>query len=398
MNHSSIEQLAYEYKNQIIEDRAYIHAHPELGGCEKQTAAYVAQKLRDIGLNPVECVGGYGVTAVIDGNGPGACVGIRADMDALPVHELTGLPFASKKEGISHACGHDAHTAMLLGAARILYRMKDQFPGKVKLIFQPAEENVLLPGAPQMIADGCLENPHVDAMIAQHLYPFYPTGQAASCSGIFLGSSDRFSIKIYGKSCHGAMPQEGTDAVVIAGHVILALQTIISRNIGALDASVITIGTIQGGERYNVVAGDVILEGTCRNLNPVISESMPVRMERIIKGITEALGGRYEFEYYRGYNPLVNDEQLFKIVYRVMAETLGEENALVVKPSMGGEDFSYFSSLVPSVYYWLGCRKPDEPFSDTAPLHNGAFNPQESAMLYGTRIIAGCAIEFLKGR
>ena len=285
-----IKAVINSYYDRIVSYRRHLHQNPERSHDEKETAAFIANTLKEMGLEPKTGIGGYGVTAVINGAAPGKCVGLRADFDALPVNELTGLPFASKNEGVSHACGHDVHTAMLLGAAHVLMELKDEFSGCVKLVFQPAEEDVLNCGAAPMIADGVLEDPKVDAMIGQHVWPQYETGCAAIRNGAMMASSDRFHITIKGKGSHGSAPEDGIDAIVIAAQVITALQTIVSRKVSPRDAAVVTIGTIHGGDRYNVIANQVKLEGTCRNLNPEVRNKMTERITQIAEVVASAMG------------------------------------------------------------------------------------------------------------
>ena len=259
-------------QDSVIAHRRWLHAHPELSGQEKETAAYIADALRKMGLDPKENVGGYGVVAVIEGRKGGKCVGLRADFDALSIQEETGLPFASKNPGISHACGHDVHTAMLLGVAEVLRDMKEEFTGTVKLIFQPSEENAVDSGARKMIADGVLENPRLDAIFAQHVSPSYPTSSIALNEGAMSASSDRFFITVKGKSSHGSAPESGIDAVTMGAQVITALQTIVSRSVSPLDSVVLTIGKVTAGSRYNIIAEECLMEGTCRTLNPRVQE------------------------------------------------------------------------------------------------------------------------------
>ena len=389
-----------ELKNQIdivwdsvTEYRRWIHAHPELSGQEKETAAYIAAVLRKIGLNPIENIGGYGVAAVIQGKAPGKCVGLRADFDALSISEETGLPFASKVPGVSHACGHDMHTAMLLGAAHVLYNMRDQFAGSVKLIFQPSEENAADSGAKKMIADGVLENPHVDAVFAQHVSPSYPTGTISLKEGTISASSDRFFITIKGKSSHGSEPHNGVDAVTIGAQVITALQTIVSRNVRPLDSVVLTIGKVTAGSRYNIIAEECVMEGTCRTLNPAVQAQIPSQMEAIIKGIAEGMGGSYEFKYVTGFIPTVNAPEKFALVRDAAQNILGCDNVIIQKNStLGGEDFAFFANAVPGAFYWLGCRKEGTAFY---PLHNNRFAPDEEAMKVGMEVMLSSALNFL---
>jgi amidohydrolase len=318
-------------------------------------------------------------------------------MDALPIEEATGLPFSSVHPGVSHSCGHDCHTSMLLGCAMVLQQMKDDWNGKIKLIFQPSEENVLSSGAKKMIADGVLENPPVDAIFGQHVWPQYAAGTVAVRNGAMMASSDRFEITVKGRKSHGSQPENGVDAIVAAAHLITALQSIVSRNVPPQDAAVLTIGTIHGGDRYNVIAGEVKLEGTCRTLNPEVRNAMPERIERVIHGTAQALGASAELVYHRGYSPTVNDPRLFELGSRVMKERLGEENVFIPQNSgMGGEDFSFYCEKVPGLFFWLGCRDPKVAFQDTYPIHNGGLLPQESALKVGMEIMAASALEFLK--
>lgn len=382
--------------DKVIEHRRWLHAHPELTGKEEKTAAYIAAALRDMGLEPTENVGGYGVTALIHGKNPGKCVGLRADFDALPLTEVTGLPFASQNPGVTHACGHDCHTAMLLGAAYALLELRDQFDGTVKLIFQPAEEDPMASGARKMIDEGVLENPKVDGMFGQHVWPQYPLGQVAVRNGAMMASSDRFFITVRGKSSHGSAPEHGIDAIAIAAQVITALQTIVSRSVSPLDSAVVTIGLISGGKRYNVIADEVKMEGTCRNLNPVVRNAMPARMEKIIKGAVEGLGGTYEFTYFMGYSPTVNDPHKFETIRDSIVEACGSDALAIPETSaLGGEDYSFYCEKVPSGFFWLGCRDPEQPMEQTAPIHNGGFNPMEEALPIGMEVMLTAALKFL---
>ena len=376
-----------------IRHRRWLHAHPEISGQEKETSAYIASALRSMGITPVENVGGYGVTAVIEGRKGSKCVGLRADFDALSIQEKTGLPFASENPGVCHACGHDVHTAMLLGAAQILKDMKEEFSGSVKLIFQPSEENASDSGARKMIASGVLENPHVDAVFAQHVSPSYPTGSIALNKGAMSASSDRFFITIGGKSSHGSAPETGVDAVVIGAQVITALQSIVSRAVSPLDNVVLTIGKVTAGSRYNIIAEECVMEGTCRTLNPQVQEQLPARMESIIKGIAQGMGGTYQFEYVKGFIPTMNAPEECTLVQRTAQALLGDSCVIVPeKTAMIGEDFSFFAHEVPSTLYWLGAREPGAPFY---PLHSDHFAPDEAAMKTGMEVMISSALAYL---
>ena len=377
----------------VIRHRRWLHAHPELSGQEKHTAAYIASALRSMGLTPVEQVGGYGVVAVIQGREGGKCVGLRADFDALSIREQTGLPFASENPGVSHACGHDMHTAMLLGVAEVLQSMKEEFTGSVKLIFQPSEENATASGAKSMIADGVLENPHVDAIFAQHVSPAYPTGSVALNPGPMSASSDRFFITVGGKSSHGSAPETGVDAVVIGAQVITALQSIVSRSVSPLDSVVLTIGKVTAGSRYNIIAEECVMEGTCRTLNPQVQAQLPARMEAIIRGVAEGMGGTCQFQYHKGFIPTMNAPEACTLVQRTATTLLGEEHVIVPeKTAMIGEDFSFFAHEVPGTLYWLGAREPGAPFY---PLHSDHFAPDEAAVTTGMQVMLSSALAYL---
>lgn len=387
-----VKALINSYLDKIVSYRRHIHENPELSHEETQTAAFIAETLKSMGLEPKMGVGGNGVVALINGAKPGKCVALRADFDALPIQEVTGLPFASKNDGVSHSCGHDMHTAMLLGAAHVLNDLKDEFAGCVKLVFQPAEEDVLNCGAAPMIADGVLENPKVDAMIGQHVWPQYPVGSAAIRNGAMMASSDRFHITVNGKSSHGSAPEDGVDAIVIAANVINALQTIVSRKVSPRDAAVVTVGTIHGGNRYNVIANQVKLEGTCRNLNPAVRNKMPERITQIACGVAEAMGGSCEVEYFKGYSPTVNDPKMFEMAYGVMQEVVGDKAVVPEMSALGGEDFSFYCEKVPCAFFWLGVQTPGKEFY---PIHNGGFDPDENAIPVGIEIAVKSALKFL---
>ncbi len=387
-----VKALINSYLDKIVSYRRHIHENPELSHEETQTAAFIAETLKGMGLEPQMGVGGNGVVALINGAKPGKCVGLRADFDALPIQEVTGLPFSSKNDGVCHACGHDMHTAMLLGAAHVLNDLKDEFNGCVKLVFQPAEEDVLNCGAAPMIADGVLENPKVDAMIGQHVWPQYPVGSAAIRNGAMMASSDRFHITVNGKSSHGSAPEDGVDAIVIAANVINALQTIVSRKVSPRDAAVVTIGTIHGGNRYNVIANQVKLEGTCRNLNPEVRNKMPERITQIACGVAEAMGGSCEVEYFKGYSPTVNDPGMFEMTYGVMKEVVGDNAVVPEMSALGGEDFSFYCEKIPCAFFWLGVQTPGKDFY---PIHNGGFDPDENAIPIGIEIAVKSALKFL---
>ena len=390
---NSMEQLATRYWENVVAYRRWLHAHPELSGQEEKTAAYIAQALHEMGLSPTEHVGGYGVTALIQGRSPGRCVGLRADFDALPIAECTGLPFASENPGVSHACGHDTHAAMLLGAAHILNDLRDRFSGTVKLIFQPSEENAADSGAKKMIAAGVLDHPHVDAIIGQHVSPLCPSGKITVRRDAMSSASDRFFFTIHGQSSHASKPETGIDAIVVGTQVLSTLQTIVSRNVSPLDSSVLTVGTVRAGTGYNVLAETYEVEGTCRNQNLQVRDAIPARMEAIIRGVAEGMGARYTFRYVKGYSPVINAPEMYKLLVDTATGLIGAENVVPMEhASLGGEDFCFYAEQVPGVFYHLGCRKAG---TDFWPIHNGHFSPDEEVMRIGRQILASTALNYL---
>ena len=389
-----VEELVLKYQPDVIHHYHWLHAHPELSGQEKESAAYIAAELRKLGLEPTENVGGYGVTAVIQGRGPGKCIGLRADFDALPGTERTGLPFASQNPGALHSCGHDTHAAMLLGMAQVLLELRDSFDGCVKLIFQPSEENSADSGAKKMIADGALENPHVDAIIGQHVDPQGDTGIISTRPGPGSAASDRFFITVEGKGSHAARPNMGIDAIAVAVQIASALQTIVSRNVSPLDSSVLTIGKFNGGERYNVLATHVEMEGTCRNLNPVVRDMVEKRMGDMVTGVADMMGAKAELRYIRGYSPIINDPAMVALVRETTVELFGEESANIPNElGMGGEDFSFFAEKVPGVFVRTGCHKIGEPMYST---HNEHMVVDTACFPIGMRVVLTSALKYLE--
>ncbi|MDR3265851.1 MAG: amidohydrolase [Synergistaceae bacterium] len=394
-----IEELTQKYADRVVEWRRRIHSHPELSTQERQTAALAAEVLTETGIEVRKNVGGHGVVGLIRGKKPGPVVGLRADMDALPMQEDTSLPFASANPGVMHACGHDTHTAMLLGAACVLSEMREEMEGGVKLIFQPAEELNPTGGAPGMIQDGVLENPRVDALFAIHVWPGFETGKIITRSGPLMGASDRIFLTASGKTSHGSAPHQGIDAIVIAAQIVGGLQTIVSRAVAPLDSAVISIGTIKGGYRYNVIADRVEMEGTVRTLSPVTQDRLPDLIGRTAQGYARSLGGDCEVKYVRGYPPTINDPDLFRMVSETVAESLGKEHFVPLdNPDLGGEDFSFFARERPSLMAWLGCRPAGTDPAEMAVLHNTRFCPDEACFPWGVRFLTSCALDFLRKR
>ena len=387
---------AAKFLNEIISWRRDIHSHPELSQNESRTSELAAKVLEGLGLEVTRNIGGHGVVGLLRGKNDGKTIALRADMDALPLNEETGLPYASQTQGVMHACGHDAHTAILLGAACALSEMKDRLNGNVKFIFQPAEELNPTGGAPGMIRDGVLENPHVDSLLALHVWPIYETGKIALRSGALMAASDRIFLTVHGKTAHGSRPDQGNDAIVTAANIITGLQPIISRSVSPLDSAVLTIGTIHGGYRYNVIPDPVKLEGTVRTLSPEVQSRMPELITRTAKGIAEALGSSCEVEYVKGYPPMVNDAGLFSLVSGSVKKVLGDDALIVAdEPDLAAEDFAFFARERPAFMAWLGCRPHDVKVEDAPKLHNTKFCPDENCLKYGIDYFVQSTLDFL---
>lgn len=373
------------FEHEIVSWRRQIHTNPELGYEEVETAALVTSFLRQWGLEVVEGVAGTGVMAVLRGEQTGPCVALRADMDALPVAENTGLPFASKTTGRMHACGHDGHTAMLLGAARVLSTMRQSLKGTVKFLFQHAEECAPHGGAKGMIEAGVMENPKVDYVFALHLWPEVPFGKIGVKSGPLMSASDRLRIDIQGKGGHGAAPHHTVDAVVVASQVVNALQTIVSRQMDPLDAVVVTIGTLTAGQRYNVIAPSAHMEGTVRTQNEALRRDLPARITRLVESVAAAFGATANVTYEYGYPPLINHADGVDIIVRAAQDVFGPDSTVSLdRPSMGGEDFAYFLHHAIGAMFWMGCRGPHTP---DYPLHNTKFDFDESVLARGTAVM-----------
>ncbi|MDP3058809.1 MAG: amidohydrolase, partial [bacterium] len=334
------------------------------------------------------------VVGIIRGSTPGKTIAIRADMDALTITEQTGKPYASTIPGKMHACGHDGHTAILMGVAKLIIERKDDLIGNVKLFFQPAEEGP--GGALPMIEAGVMVNPTVDAVIGLHLNTSnIQMGQIALRSGANSAGTDEIHIRLKGKGGHGAHPHNTIDAIIPTGHLIVALQTIVSREVDPLGSAVITIGTVNGGYRNNIIADNVFLTGTVRTLDPTVRNSMPERIERIIKGISDTFRCTYEFNYIWGYPSVINDVAMTSLAEEVGHCLLGKENVVrAPHPSMGGEDFSYFAEKAPGVFFSLGAK--NEAKDCIYPGHNSRYDFDEDAIPVGMAMLTGIALTYLR--
>ena len=383
------EKLAQE----IIQLRRLFHQFPEVSGEEYETSKKIQQKLDEYQIPYTTGYAGTGVLGVIEGGLPGKTVAIRADMDALPITEETDLPFASKIDGKMHACGHDAHVAMLLGAARLLNNVKGQLHGKVLLVFQPSEEITPIGGAGPMMDDQVFAEHTPDVIFAQHVWPDLPVGQIGVRPGPMMGASDRFKVEIEGAGGHASMPHQTVDAIIVANTVISNLQTIVSRNVNPVDSTVLTIGRIEGGYRYNVVADKVTFEGTIRTFKNETKEMVKDRFFSIVRGVTESLGAKATIEYFDGYPATVNDEKWAERIKDTAQELLGTDSTPAVEPCLGGEDFSRFLLKYPGAYFWLGTAMPG--VEKQKPLHDPKFMLNEEAIPLGMEIMAQIAVDTL---
>jgi amidohydrolase len=377
----------------MSEIRRDFHQHPELGLEEHRTAARIQALLDELGIDHVDGLGGTGVLGLIPGTSDSPVVALRADMDALPMQDAKQVPYRSQVPGKMHACGHDVHMAVLLGAARLLTDMVAPLPGTVKLIFQPAEETV--GGAKLLIEAGVLEDPVVNAIFGLHV----DGGQDVGTFGLHYGqrnaSSDNVDIIVHGRSGHGAYPAGGVDAIVVAAQVVTALQTVVSRNVDARDSAVVSFGKIQGGSQGNILADRVGLVGTVRCLDPAVRELVVQRVRETAEGVAAAMGGRAEVEIEPSYDPLINDNAMVDVVRQNARELVGEDNVFIFpKPNMGVEDFAYYVSRVPGAFFALGTRNEAAGIVDL--VHHASFDVDEECMAYGAAIQAMNALTILQ--
>jgi amidohydrolase len=357
----------------------------------------VAERLRALGLEDVKTgVGKYGVTALLKGAKPGPVVAVRADMDALPIQEVNDVPYKSLVPGVKHACGHDAHTTIELGVAEILSKMRDEIHGTIKFIFQPAEEGAPAGeegGAALMIKEGALENPRPQAIFGLHVMPVVEVGQIMYNSGPAMASSDHFVITIHGKKVHGAYPHDGIDAVVVAAECVTALQTIRSRRIDTTEPLVITVGIIQGGNRFNIIADEVKLEGTVRTLSEDVRKRAQALMRETLDGITKAYGATFDMDYAEGAAVTYNEPALVEETLPTIRRIVGEKNVITRKPQMGAEDFSYFQKVVPGFYYFLGVGNRAKGI--TAQIHTPEFDLDEESLVIGVKVMSNVLLDYL---
>lgn len=392
-----------EFAATIIEMRHQIHQNPELGNREFQTAALVADYLRSLGLQVETGVAHTGVVGILEGAHPGPVVAVRADMDALPVTEDTPYPFKSTKRttylgqevGVSHACGHDIHTSVELGVAAVLASLRDEIAGTVKFVFQPAEEGPPPGeegGASLMVAEGVLEDPRPSAIFGLHTAPM-EVGAVGLAIGPAYAAVDHFYVTVRGQQAHGAYPHLSADPVVMAAQAVTALQTIRSRNLPPLEPSVITVGMIHGGERFNIIPAEVRMEGTVRTYNEEVRDAVERRMGEILDGITSAGGGSYELRYDRGSPATINDPELAEMMLPTLRRVLGEESVFDVEPATAGEDFAHFANEIPGFYFSLGMIKPG---TTSGGHHTPTFQADDPSILVGMRAMSALLLDYLR--
>jgi amidohydrolase len=406
---AEIDTLVAAVEPELIAWRRHLHQHPELSNREVETSKYVAERLRSFGLEPQTGIARTGVVALLKGGRPGPVVALRADMDALPVREEVPLPFASKavaeyegnKVGVMHACGHDAHVAILLATARVLTQVKERIPGSVKFIFQPAEEGAPIDerpaGADLMVKEGVMQNPKVDAVFGLHVFANVPTGFITYRSGPFMAASDEFQILVTGKQTHGSAPWRGVDPIVVASQIVSALQTIVSRNVDITRLpAIVSVGQFQSGVRNNIIPETARLVGTIRTFDDKVQEDIHARVKRIAEGIAAGAGATVDVRIHRGYPVTSNDPTLtarmLPTLERVAPGKVKESELIT-----GAEDFTYFQRQAPGLFVFLGITPPDQVGKAPAN-HSPLFQVDEAALPTGVRALANLALDYLTGK
>ena len=382
----------------VVADRRDFHEHPELAFEEERTAGIVAERLRALGVEDVRTgIAGTGVTGLVRGTKPGSgrTVLLRADMDALPILEENDVPYCSQHPGVMHACGHDAHTAMLLGVTRLLIDRRDRFAGTVKVLFQPAEESPP-GGAKPMIEAGVLEEPKVDAAFGIHIHQDAPVGVIKLRPGPAMAAADRFHMLIRGRGGHGAKPHLTVDPIIIGAQIVTALQTLVARAVDPTEEAVVTVGVFKAGEAFNVIPETAELGGTVRTFNAKNRDFLEARIESLARGIAQAMGGAVDVVYTRGYPATVNDPVMAELVREEAAKVVGEENVQEPPLMMGAEDFSYFLERVPGAYWFVGSQNPERGL--IWGHHHPRFDLDEAAMAIGMQTLVNVALRFLGDR
>ena len=395
---TEIARAAQALNAQLVEWRRDFHMHPELSNREERTSRVIAERLRSFGLDEVKTgVARHGIVALLKGAKAGPVVALRADIDALPIQETIDVPYKSQTPGVKHACGHDVHMTVALGVAQVLSRMREQIPGTIKFIFQPAEEGPPEGeegGAALMVKEGALENPRPQAIFGLHTHPALEVGEIGTMSGSAMASADRFTITIHGKRTHGAMPHMGIDPVLVAAHCVLGLQSIPSRRVNAQEPVVISVGSIHGGNRYNILADEVKMEGTLRTLDEETHRRVKDLMRQTLAGVTSAYGATFELNVLEGAAVTYNDPKLVEETLPTLRSVAGEAHVVILRPLMVSEDFSYYQKVVPGFFYFLGVGNKARGI--TANWHTPEFDVDEASLVVGVNVMSNTLLEYLE--
>jgi amidohydrolase len=390
----TIKSLSVKYSKEVVEFRRHIHANPELSYQEFNTVKYVEEKLRSFGLTSIKKLATTGLIVDIKGKNPDKkTIALRADMDALPIKEANDVPYKSMNEGVMHACGHDVHTSSLLGTAKILNEVKDKFEGTVRFLFQPGEEKNP-GGASYMIRDGALENPRPAGIIGQHVFPMLPVGKIGFREGMYMASADEIYLKVVGKGGHGAAPDLAIDPIVIASHIIIALQQIISRNASPKQPTVLTFGNIIGKGATNIIPDEVNIAGTFRAMNEEWRKSGLEKIKKMAESIAEGMGGRCEVDISHGYPYLENNPELTRRLRQAAVDYVGKDNVIDIDITLGAEDFAYYSQVIPASFYRIGTRNDAKGI--TSYVHTPTFNIDEDALTLSPGLMAWMAVKELE--
>lgn len=378
-----------EIEGFLLQIRSALHSSPELSGEEWATCALIRKTLQEFGIEIQEQFVSPNTVALIRGCHPGPTVALRADIDALPIFEQNDVSYRSRHDGVMHACGHDAHTAMLLGASKLLMQHREQLRGNVKLIFQSSEEKAP-GGAKGLVEAGVLENPHVEMIFAQHVQAHFHSGEVGIYTGNFMASSDDFRLTVYGKSCHAAHPQRGIDAILVASQIVVALQSLISRSTMPVIPAVLSVCTISGGEKSNIIAGQVTMTGTLRTLDGTVRQELQEKMRTLSAGIAESMGASCELEFTAGYPGVTNNETAADFMRRSAAKIFGKGHVKVPEyPSTGSEDFAWYQQKCPGVIAHIGCGCPEKGI--TSAIHTATFDIDPPTLSFGAALLAQTA-------
>lgn len=395
MTLEKIKALSKTITEDVIGLRRHLHANPELSYQEFNTVKFVEQTLRSFGIDAIQPMATTGLVAEVKGKNPGKkTIALRADMDALPIQESNDVSYKSKNPGVMHACGHDVHTSSLLGTAKILHELRDQFEGTVRFLFQPGEEKNP-GGASFMIRDGALKNPTPESIIGQHVFPLLPVGKIGFREGMYMASSDELYLTVIGKGGHGAAPELTVDPIVIASHIVIALQQIISRNASPKQPTVLTIGKIAGGTTTNIIPDEVKIVGTFRAMNETWRAEGLKKIKKMAESIAESMGGRCEVEISHGYPYLENNPALTRRLRSAAEEYVGKDNVVDIDITLGSEDFAFYSQVIPASFYRLGTRNDAKGIKSY--VHTSTFDIDEDALAISTGLMAWMAVCELGG-